>query len=62
MGTSYSRSYSPSFVPGAGPAGTNSESIRDQVYALNELVQRQLEEVDKRYMELYQCHKRDTQQ
>ena len=52
---------SPSFMPGAGPAGTDPESIRDQVHALNESVQRQLEEADRRYMELY-CATREMQQ
>ena len=28
------------FMFGAGPAGTNTEDIRDQVHALNKLVQR----------------------
>ena len=46
MGTSYSRSYSPGSVSGAG------SGICDQVHALNELVQRQLEEADRRYVEL----------
>ena len=43
----------------AGPAGIDPESIRDQVHALNESVQRQLEEANRRYMELYEFHKRD---
>ena len=62
MGTSYSRSYSPSSVFGAGPAGTDSESIRDRIHALNESIKKQLEEADWRYMELYKCHERDKQQ
>ena len=62
METSYSKSYSPDFVSRAGPARTDLESIRDQVHALNESVQRQLEEADWRYMELYECHERDKQQ
>ena len=60
MGISYSRSYSPGSVSGAGPAGIDPKAICDQIHALNELVQRQLKEVDRRYMELYQRHERDT--
>ena len=52
IGTSYNKLYSPGFVFGARSAEIDLESIRDQVNALNELVQRQLEEVDRRYMEL----------
>ena len=62
MVTSYNRSYSASSVFGVEFAGTNLESIHNQVHALNEFVQKLLEEADKRYMELYQCHERDTQQ
>ena len=62
MGTSYNRSYSSSFVFGAGPAGTDAEDIRDHVHALDELVQRQLKEADMRYMELYERHERDKEQ
>ena len=62
MGTSYSKSYSPGSISGAGPVGTDVEDIRDQVHALNESVQRQLEEVDQRYMELYECHERNKEQ
>ena len=62
MGISYSRSYSPGFVSGAKLAGTDPKSILDQVHALNELVQRQFEEVDQRYIELYEHHERDKQQ
>ena len=57
MGASYSKSYSLGSVSRAGPVGTDPEFIRDQVHALNELVQRQLKEADRRYMELYECHK-----
>ena len=38
----------------ARPVGTDVEDIHDRVYALNESVQKQLEEVDKRYMELHE--------
>ena len=62
MGTSYSMSYSPGSVFGAGLVRTHPESFRDQVHALNESVQRQLEEADKRCIELYECHERDKQQ
>ena len=62
MGTSYSRSYSPSSMSGVGPARTSAKDIRDRVYALNESVQRQLEEADMTYMELYERHKRDKEQ
>ena len=61
MGTSYSRSYTPGSIYGAKLTGTDSESIHDQIHALNELVQTQLEEADKRYMELCQHHERDMQ-
>ena len=47
---------------GAGPTETDAEGIRDQVYALNESVQRQLEEANMRYMELYKQHERDKEQ
>ena len=62
MGTSYSRSYSPSSAFETRLARTDPKSIRNQVHALNESVQRQLEEADWRYMELYECHERDKQQ
>ena len=61
MGTTYSRSYSPAFVYGAGLAGTNVEVIHGRVYALNESVQRQLEEADKWYMELQEWHEREKE-
>ena len=51
MGVSYNMSYSPSSVSGAE---IDANDIHDQVHALNESVQRQLEEPDRRYMELYQ--------
>ena len=57
MGTFYSSSYSLGSVSGPRLVGTDPESIRDQVHALNESVQRQLEEVDMRYMELYDRHR-----
>ena len=53
MGTSYSKSYYSDSVSRVGPTGTDSKFIHDQVHALNESVQRQLEEPDSRYMELY---------
>ena len=52
MWTTYSRSYSPVSMSRARLASADVEDIRDQVHALSELVQRQLEEVDRRYMEL----------
>ena len=48
--TSYSRSDSPSSVSRVGPTGTDAKNIHGQVHVLNETVQRQLEEADKRYM------------
>ena len=62
MGTTYSRSYSLGSMSRAGPTRTNVEDIHDQVYALNESMQRQLEEANMRYMELYQRHKKDKEQ
>ena len=62
METSYSRLYFLGSVSGAGPAGTDMEFIHDQVHALNKSVQRQLEEANRRYMELYERHERDKQQ
>ena len=62
MGTSYSRSYSLGSVFKARFVRINAENIRGQVHALNESVQRQLEEANKRYMELYVCYKRDKEQ
>ena len=38
------------------------EDIRDQVYALNESVQRQLKEADRKYMELQDQHKKEKEQ
>ena len=61
MGATYSRSYSPGFVFGARPARNYTEDIRDWVHALNESMQRQLEEADKRHMEMNQQHKRDKE-
>ena len=49
-------------MSGAGPASTDVEDIRDQVYALNESVQRQLEEADRRYMKLQEQHKKEKKQ
>ena len=62
MDTSYSRSYSPGSMSRARLARTNTEDIRNQVHALTELVQRQFEEADRRYMELNERHKRDKEQ
>ena len=62
MGTSYSRSYSLGSVSRVGPVGTDLKPIRDHVHALNESAQRQLDEADRKYIELYECHKRDKQQ
>ena len=59
MGTSYRKIYSPNSVSKVGAVETDAKDIRGQVYALNESVQRQLEEADRRYMELYECHKKD---
>ena len=60
--TTYSTSYSPGFVSRAGPAGTNVEDIHDRVHALNESVQSQLEEANRRYMDLQEQHKKDKEQ
>ena len=62
METVYSRSYSPGSISGARPVGTDVEDIHDRVHALNESMQKQLEEVDRRYMELYEWHERDKEQ
>ena len=62
MGTTYNRSHSPTSVSKTGPARTDVEDICDPVHALNELVQMQLEKFDRRYMELYEQHKRDKEQ
>ena len=62
MGTFYSKSYFSGSVSGVGPAETDSKSIRDQVHRKNDSVQRQLEEADTRYIELYERHERDKQQ
>ena len=62
MGTTYSRSYSPDSMAGVGLAKTDVEDIRDRVHAVNELMQQQLEEADKRYMLLYEQYKRDKEQ
>ena len=62
IGTAYSRSHSPASISGARPVEIDMKDIRDQVYILNESVQRQLEEADRRYMELYERHKRDKEQ
>ena len=40
MGTSYSRSYSPSSMSGVRPTGIDAEDIHDRVHVLNESVQR----------------------
>ena len=55
-------SHIPGSISEAGPVRSDPKAIHDQVHALNESVQRQLEEANRRYMELYQCHERDTQQ
>ena len=39
---------------GTGPIGTDAKDIHDQVHTLNKLVHKQLEEANKRYMELYE--------
>ena len=62
MGTICSRSYSLAAVFGAGPVGTDVEDIRDQVHALNELVQKQHEEANRRYIELYERHEKEKEQ
>ena len=62
MGTSYSKSYSLSFMYGVRPARTNTEEICDRVHALNESMQMQLKEADRRYMELCECHERHKEQ
>ena len=45
-------------MSGVGLVETDLESIHDQVHAMNESVQRQLEEADRRYMELCEHHER----
>ena len=62
MEISYSKSYSPSSLSRAGTVGIDIKDIGDRVHALNESVQRQLEEADRRYMELYEHHERDKEQ
>ena len=62
MGTSYSRSYSPSSTFEVGLARIDAKDIHNQVHALNESVQRQLEEANRRYMELYEHPERDEEQ
>ena len=47
MATSHNMLYSLGSVSKARPVGTKLESIRDQVHALNESMQRQLEEADR---------------
>ena len=47
---------------GARLPGTDTEDICGQVYALNESVQRQLEQADRRYIELYERHERNKEQ
>ena len=42
-------------------AGLDVKDIRDRVYALNEFMQRQLEEANRRYMELYEWHENDKE-
>ena len=51
MWTSYSRSYSPSFMFGVGPVGIDVQDICDRVHVLNELVQRHLKVANKIYIE-----------
>ena len=62
MGLTYSRSYSPASVSEAGLASVDMEEIHDWVHALNESVQRQLEEADRSYMELQEQHAREKEQ
>ena len=49
------------FVFRLGCVKGNSEDIHDRLHALNESVQRQLKEADRRYMELYERHERDKE-
>ena len=62
METAYSRSYSPCSVSRTGSAGTDVEDIRHWVHGLNELVQKQLEDTNRRYIELYERHEKDKEQ
>ena len=62
IGTTYNRLYSPISISGARPVGTDVVDIRDQVYALNESVQKQLKEADRRYMELHERHEKEKEQ
>ena len=48
-------------MSGAGSASTDVGDICDRVLALNESVQRQLEEVNKRYIELQERHKKEKE-
>ena len=41
---------------------TDAKYIRDQVHTLNESMQWQLKEADMRYIELYECRKRNKEQ
>ena len=54
METTYNRSYSLASLFEAGLVRIDVEDILDWVHALNESVQKQLEELDRRYMELYE--------
>ena len=49
-------------MSGVRLTGIDAEDTRNQVHALNESVQRQLEEANRRYMELYERHERDKEQ
>ena len=60
MGTTYNRSYSPTSE--VGPARTNMEDLCDRVNALNESVQKQLEEAYRRYMELHERHEKENEE
>ena len=62
MWTSYSRSYSLGSISGTGPAGIDADDIHYQAHVLNKSVQRQLEEADRKYIELYWRHEKDKGQ
>ena len=62
MGTTYSRSCSPASISGVGLASIDVEDLRNRVHALNESVQRQLEEANRSYMELQEQHEREKKQ
>ena len=49
-------------MSGAGSVNTNVENICDQVHALNESLQKQLEEINKKYIELQEQQEKEKEQ